>query len=184
MKRKTPSIPSQGGKKQRCQEPDCKVSTLKEIESVCEQAEPHRLVTAKFPIDALTPEWTVGANRSIDEAHKQRLCEIFNEQGVLRKDPGHRLRVACTKEQVRRMLDHVGWEHAQDGQVAASGDTQRKASEWPSFEDWDAIVGEKAELMAGNHRVEALKKRLQLSKCGNEERWWICDIYDKGKTPP
>jgi hypothetical protein len=101
-------------------------------------------VTAKFPIDALTPEWTVCANRSINEAHKQRLCEIFNEPGVLLKDPGHRLRVACTKEQVRKMLDHVGWEQARDAHVAASGDIRRKACEWPSFEDWDTIVGEKA----------------------------------------
>lgn len=52
-----------------------------------------------------------------------------------------------------------------------------------SFEDWDTIVREKAELMAGNHRVEALKKCLQLSKCENREWWWICDFYDKGRTP-
>ncbi|KAF2474018.1 uncharacterized protein BDR25DRAFT_352496 [Lindgomyces ingoldianus] len=57
------------------------------------------------------------------------------------------------------MLDHLSWEQAQDGQ--------------------DMVVGEKAKLMAGNYRVEALKKRLRLLGCGKEERWWICDIYNK-----
>ncbi|KAF2462913.1 uncharacterized protein BDR25DRAFT_247182 [Lindgomyces ingoldianus] len=184
MKRQNPSIPSEGRKKQRCQEPNSKALALKEIESVSEQAKPYQLATAKFPIDALTPEWTVGGNRSINEAHKQRLCEIFSEQGLLRRDPGHRLRIACTKEQVKKMLDHLSWKQAQDGHVAAAREDMRgEEFEWPSFEEWDMVVGEKAELMAGNHRVEALKKRLRLLGCGNEERWWICDIYDKDALP-
>ncbi|KAF2462508.1 uncharacterized protein BDR25DRAFT_320678, partial [Lindgomyces ingoldianus] len=77
------------------------------------------------------------------------------------------------------------WEQAQDGQVAAAREDMRgEEFEWPSFEDWDMVVGEKAELMAGNHRVEALKKRLRLLGCGKEERWWICDIYNKDALPP
>ena len=53
-------------------------------------------------------------------------------------------------------------------------------SEYPSFKGWDVIIGEKAELMAGNHRVEALKEYLRRSKSSENERWWICDVYDKG----
>ena len=72
---------------------------LKEMDSAHDQAEPYRLMTAKFPIDELTPEWSMGANRSVDEAHKRRLCQIFRDSGVLRRDASHRLRVLCTKIQ-------------------------------------------------------------------------------------
>ena len=53
-------------------------------------------------------------------------------------------------------------------------------SKYLSFEGWDIIIGEKAELMAGNHRVEALKEYIRRSKSPENERWWICDVYDKG----
>jgi hypothetical protein len=179
MKRRNPPTPNITDKKQRLQGPRSKASYLKEVDSIHDQARPYRLVTAKFPIDSLTPVWTVGANRPIDDAHKRRLCEIFEEQGVLRKDLGYRLRVACTKAQVQKMVDHInrGRTHNADlGSVDAPGDK----SEYPSFEGWDIIIGEKAELMAGNHRVEALKEYLRRSKSSENERWWICDVYDKG----
>jgi hypothetical protein len=179
MKRRNPPTPNITDKKQRLQGPRSKASYLKEVDSIHDQARPYRLVTAKFPIDSLTPVWTVGANRPIDDAHKRRLCEIFKEQGVLRKDLGYRLRVACTKAQVQKMLDHInrGRAHnADSGSVDSPGDK----SEYPSFEGWDIIIGEKAELMAGNHRVEALKEYLRRSKSPENERWWICDVYDKG----
>ena len=82
------------------------------------------------------------------------------------------------------MLDYVSQEQAQNRQVAAGRDTQRKASKQLLFKDQDAIVREKAKLIAGNYKVEALKKRLQLLKCRNKEQQQICNIYNKGKTPP
>ena len=179
MKRRNPPTPNITDKKQRVQGPRSKAPYLKEVDSIHDQARPYRLVTAKFPIDSLTLVWTVGANRPIDDAYKRRLCEIFKEQGVLRKDLGYRLRVACTKAQVQKMLDHInrGRAHnADSGSVDAPGDE----SEYLSFEGWDTIIGEKAELMAGNHRVEALKEYLRRSKSSENERWWICDVYDKG----
>ena len=76
-------------KKQRLQGPRSKASYLKEVDSIHDQARPYWLVTAKFPIDFLTPVWTIGANKPIDNAYKRRLCEIFKEQGVLQKDLGY-----------------------------------------------------------------------------------------------
>jgi hypothetical protein len=169
MKRQIQSTSNERRKKPKFQR-------AKEVESVYDQAEPYRLVTAKFPIDALTPEWRIGVNRPINEAHKRRLCEIFNDVGVLRKNLNHRLRVACTKAQVQTMLDHLSRGQAQGGAA------QEKESEWPSFEEWNTIIGERAELMAGNHRVEAFKEHLRHLKSA-EERWWICDIYDRGISP-
>ena len=58
------------------------------------------------------------------------------------------------------MLEHISQEQAQDRHVTVSRDTQRKASKQLLFKDQDAIVREKAKLIAGNYRVEALKKRL------------------------
>jgi hypothetical protein len=179
MKRQNPPTPNITNKKQRLQGPKSKASYLKEVDSIYDQARPYFLATAKFPIDSLTPVWTVGANRPIDDAHKRRLCEIFKEQGVLRKDLGYRLRVACTKAQVQKMLDHINRGRAHSADLG-SVDTPRDESEYPSFEGWDIIIGEKAELMAGNHRVEALKEYLRRSKSSENERWWICDVYDKG----
>lgn len=60
----------------------------------------------------------------------------------------------------------------------ASGDNE---DIWPSFMDWEEVIGSKAELLAGNHRVEALKDLLAKSQSGKEYRWWTADIYDKGR---
>jgi len=166
MKRQN-SSPSNKVAKRQCSEED----KLRDCETkpVLEEAEPFRLVTAKFPIDALTPEWSVGVNRPINESHKRRLCQIFMDQGVHRKELGNRLRVACTKDEVRKMLDHI----------QPDGDKQ----EWPCFDDWILVNGTKAELLAGNHRVEALKEYLRRTKSEGKERWWICDLYDKEALP-
>jgi hypothetical protein len=176
MKRKDTDDPAKEKKKQR--------TALKEVESVYDQSEPYRLATVKFPIDALTPEWRIGTNRPINEAHKRRLCQIFKETGVLRRDENHRLQVACTKAQVQQMLDYLKQKESQaDGAVGASKDAPAADVELPSFEDWDSVVGEKAELMAGNHRVEALKEYLRCFKSSQAERWWVCNVYDRGICP-
>jgi hypothetical protein len=173
MKRKHTNDPAEGKKKQR--------ASLKEVKSVYDQSEPYRLVTVKFPIDALTPEWGIGTNRPINEAHKRRLCQIFKEAGILRRDASHRLQVACTKAQVQQMLEHLKHkESPADGAVGASEGAPAADVGLPSFEDWDSVVGEKAELIAGNHRVEALKEYLRCFESSQAERWWVCNIYNRG----
>ncbi|PVH90418.1 hypothetical protein DM02DRAFT_547825, partial [Periconia macrospinosa] len=124
---------------------------------------PYLLVTARFPIDALSAEWSIGVNRPIDQAHKRRLHQIFDETGILQRDTSHRLQVAYSKAQVQQMLNHL---------------------KEPSFKGWVSVVREKAELIAGHHRVEAFKKYLQLRRLPEEERWWVCSIYDKDTLPP
>ena len=89
------------------------------------------------------------------------------------------MRVASTKAQVQKMLDHINRGRAHNIDLG-SADASRDKSEYLSFKDWDTIIGEKAELIAGNHRVEALKEYLRRSKSSENEGWWICDVYDKG----
>jgi hypothetical protein len=153
---------------------------LKDSKSVREEAAPYRLATVKFPIDALSPIWSVGTNRKINEPHKRKLCGLFKEQGLRRVDVSNRLRVACSKEDVEKMKNAMGLvDIDSDGYLSLEG-TQTKELPWPYFKNWMQVVGKKAELMAGNHRVEALKEML---KSGGEvdERWWLCDLYNKGK---
>lgn len=176
MKRKQANEPAVVRKKQR--------THLKEVDPVYDQAAPYRLVTAQFPIDALTPEWSIGTNRSVNEAHKRRLLQIFKEVGVLRRDVSHRLQVICPKAQVERMLDHLRQEENRSQSDSIAGETaQEMDSKWPSFEAWNKIVGEKAELIAGNHRVEALKEYMRSLKLPSTEGWWVCDIYDQSNIP-
>ncbi|KAH7334195.1 hypothetical protein BKA66DRAFT_555351 [Pyrenochaeta sp. MPI-SDFR-AT-0127] len=157
---------------------------LNEADSVYDQAKPYRLVTAKFPIDALTPEWSIGTNRPINEPHKRRLLQIFKESGVLRRDAEHRLQVACTKAQVQQMLNYLEQEGSQTQSAVGVSQSARQADvEFLSFENWSSVVGGKAELMAGNHRVEALKEYLRYSQSSEAERWWVCDIYDRDELP-
>jgi hypothetical protein len=75
------------------------------------------------------------------------------------------------------MKDHLGLDSP-----ASIGNTL------PSFGDWTAVNGTKAELMAGQHRIEALKVFLRrLSNrpgaspgLEKEQAWWVCDLYDIG----
>lgn len=156
------------------------VKEIREADSVYDQAAPYLLVTARFPIDALTSEWSIGVNRPIDPTHKRRLRQIFDEVGVLRRDRSHRLQVACSKAQVQQMLGHLEEEGQGQTTATAAKGAEKGDAKWPSFEGWVSVIGAKAELIAGHHRVEAFKEYLQLRQLSEEERWWVCNIYDKG----
>lgn len=175
MKRKSVDVSSETGKRQ------CTVGKeIREADSLHEQAAPYLLGTAKFPIDALTSEWSIGVNRPIDQAHKRRLRQIFDEAGVLRRDASHRLQIACSKAQVQQMLDHLEEEEQAQTTATAAEGVEEGDAKWPSFEGWATVIGAKAELIAGHHRVEAFKEYVRLRELPAEERWWVCSIYDKG----
>jgi hypothetical protein len=53
-----------------------------------------------------------------------------------------------------------------------------------SFKNWADFNGdEKPELMAGQHRIEALKDYVKQTDSDSSDLWWICEFYDKGVTP-
>lgn len=177
-KRKATDVPTTSRKKQSPQ--DAKVNEARPIH---EQTAPFLLVTAKFPIDALTAEWSVGVNRPIDAAHKRRLCQIFDEAGVLRRDTTHQLQIACSKEHVDLMLDQLKEEGQTQRTATPTVSEDEGSTECVSFHNWMSVVSEKAELLTGHHRVEAFKEHLRLRQLGEEERWWVCRIYDRGQGP-
>lgn len=167
MAKRKITVPDHSAKRARG---DQTVEDLTSAKSVRQQAEPYRIITAKFPIDALTASWSVGSNRPIDGQHVHRLCQIFKEQGLQREPEENRLLIACSRDEVQRMMDHLGEEGDRTGTP-------------PFFKDWMAVNGREAEIMVGQHRVEAAKAFLQkLEEERNEgPHWWICDIYEKGR---
>lgn len=165
-------------------EHDSPAFELKNSKSTRELAEPYRLATVKFPIDALSPIWTVGINRPINESHKRKLCAIFEVQGLHRHDVDNRLRVACSREDVEKMKEAMGSVNHEEDVSFQSGSMQTEKPAWPCFKDWTRVIGKKAELMGGHHRVEALKEMLNKSGGGEDERWWLCELYDKGIASP
>lgn len=153
---------------------------LSTVKSVCEQAEPYRICTARFPIDALTASWTVGSNRPVNEKHVLSLCRTFEGDGLQREPKKNRLMVGCTRQQIEKMKFHY---HLVNDTSNWLGNV---SGPWPSFHQWMTANEQKAEIISGQHRVEALKLFLkrngkQLDVSENDERWWVCDIYDLGK---
>ena len=185
MKRKANYVRSLPTKRQCVKHNDAQDPTAAEIidaKSVREQAEPYRLCTAKFPLEALTPSWSIGSNRAVDVKHVQDLCRIFEENGLRRECAENRLLVACTQADVHKMMGHLKLLASGVGRL--EGQAEDSVQPWPSFEGWASVNGSRAEIMAGQHRVEALK--MFLERKGNEatrkeQSWWICDVYDRGR---
>lgn len=153
---------------------------IKDVCSVDEQSQPYLLATVQFPIDQLTPDWRLGSNRPINEAHKRQLLQVFKDSGILRRDISHRLYISCSKAHVEQMLAHLKQKESVAGDAVEGEEKDNGDKEWPSFEEWGDVIGERAELLAGNHRVEALKEYLRQSESPKAESWWVCNIYDRG----
>jgi hypothetical protein len=150
---------------------------LEHGQSVRDLAKKHLILSAKFLVDDLTPEWTDSRNRELDPRQVNTLCKVFEERKLQRESEQHRLLVLCSGEEVRRMRAHV----EQAGAAATS-------SPWLWFGDWAKVIGAPAELMAGQHRVAALKaffaKKDRLTGSADPAPlWWVCDIYDRGRSP-
>ena len=97
---------------------------------------------------------------------------MFKTDGVKRADISCRIRIACTQLEFETMKEHA-LETMTDSQLPEL---------W--FGDWEQIIGRKAELLAGNHRVEALKELLRWSASDEREWWWMADIYNQGTYLP
>ncbi len=180
-KRKNTSSTAPSAK--RCRS-DTPLVPLTGVPSVVEQAQPYLLTTAKFPIQALTPVWKVGSNRPLDTKHVRSLYRIFKEQGLQRELGENHLRIACSRTEVDRMLGHLKRDET-------PAESLNLLPAYPSFDQWVDVNGTTVEIMAGQHRVEALKlflehlsSRPESVAHAAEQSWWICDIYDIGESSP
>jgi hypothetical protein len=151
---------------------------LSTAKSLREQAEPYRICTAKFPIDALTAVWTVGTNRPVNDKHVLSLCVTFEgDDGLQRESKENHLMVGCSRQQIEKMQFHY---HSGNDTPNWLGNV---SGPWPSFHEWMTANEQKAEIISGQHRVDALKLFLERNgkHLNASERWWFCDIYDLGK---
>jgi hypothetical protein len=174
-KRKADSLPGRSTKRSRSRQDEV-LEDLTHGPSIREQAEPYRLATARFPLDALTSAWSVGSNRHLDSKQVEILCQIFEKQRLQREPEENRLRIACSRAEIKRMMEHL---------EQASQQPLETSSSWPFFRDWMLINGCPAEIMAGQHRIEALKvfltrKDRPRTSPDDDPHWWLCDVYDRG----
>lgn len=49
------------------------------------------------------------------------------------------------------------------------------------FDDWMLVNDERAEVMAGQHRIEALREYVRQTRGNTRDLWWVCEFYDKGE---
>jgi hypothetical protein len=138
------------------------------------RARPYLLVTARMPVQALTSTWSLGQNRPVDERHVRQLRSLFDQGGLNRQAIENRLFVLCRREDVERMQKHL----EEEGE--ASGPPRNE--EHPYFRDWLSVVRRPAELMAGQHRTQALRQYVaSLGSRGDDDLWWTCELYDHGR---
>ncbi|KAF7515060.1 hypothetical protein G7054_g14786 [Neopestalotiopsis clavispora] len=106
---------------------------------------------------------------SDDETVSAKKAKILKEQ----QSPRER---AASAADVEVMRQHLGTHDA------AHADTEDAPL---SFLEWSQVHGGKlVEVMAGQHRIEALKKVSRQDKsCGTWELWWTCEFYDLDKLP-
>lgn len=151
-----------------------KVKVLKEQQSPRERAAEYRLCSARMPVDALTSVWKHGCNRPVNPHQVEKLVSLFTCGSLNRNGAENRLLVLCSAADVQAMQQHLGTRYAAHGNIE---------DEPLSFLDWPQVHGEKlVEVMAGQHRIEALRKVFrQDSSGGVGELWWTCEFYDLGK---
>ncbi|KAJ9412797.1 hypothetical protein QL093DRAFT_2570104 [Fusarium oxysporum] len=150
--------------------------TFTEVDSLRKQAEPYRLAVAELPIHLLDFSWSRGSNRPLDRNHVAHLCRSFQNGGLARRAEQHYIQVSCSAAAVQKMiinaLPDTNQSHIQDRRQYVL-----------SFRNWADFIDERPELMAGQHRIEALKDYVKQTHSDSSDLWWICEFYDKDTLP-
>ncbi|RTE68358.1 hypothetical protein BHE90_017263 [Fusarium euwallaceae] len=167
----TPSSPSKPAKSPKPPPP-----SFTEVDSLRKQAEPYRLAVAELPIHLLHSAWSRGNNRPLDRNHVAHLCRSFQNGGLARRAEQHYVQVSCSAAAVQKMIDAIP-----DADQSTAQDRRQHVL---SFKNWADFNGdEKPELMAGQHRIEALKDYVKQTDSNSSDLWWICEFYDKDTLP-
>lgn len=159
---------------------------FRESESVRERAKPYLLAVAKLHSDVLETTWSRGRNRRVEPAHVRQLKETFMRGGLERSAPENRIFVLCGAKEVRRILRAEEDEPGGAGEDPADGESNRSDEnrDEGSFLNWSAINKTKVEVMAGQHRLHALREYIEATGAPESDSWWVCELYDRGASPP
>jgi hypothetical protein len=159
---------------------------IEELSSARTLASSHLLAVAKLPLDVLSTRWSEGKNRPVDEDHIDKLRRSFINRGVGRLDQENYMKVTCSAKAVDAIKAHLRKSaHLAGGPVVIpAGDqatSQKLSSEPLDFRAWAEVTDELAELLDGQHRLKAVHQALGAGNSG--EKWWTCEIYNKGMLP-
>lgn len=141
---------------------------IRDGRSAREQARAHLLAVAHLPLDALDTKWSTGTNRPLNAKHVRRLQGRFRT-GLERCTPENRILGLCSAADVRRLKTRSQLITQEEG----------RAEEVYDFADWLAVNDDKVEVLAGQHRMAALR---QLGAPA-EDQWWSCELYDRDTLP-
>ncbi|KAL3587777.1 hypothetical protein FPOAC2_13676 [Fusarium poae] len=170
----TPSSPPPSPSKP-AKSPKPSPPSFTEVDSLRKQAEPYRLAVAELPIHVLDSSWSRGSNRPLDRNHVAHLCRSFQNGGLTRRAEQHFVQVSCSAAAVQKMINALpdtDQSHVQD-----------RRQHVLSFRNWADFIDERPELMAGQHRIEALKDYVKQTHSDSNDLWWICEFYDKDTLP-
>lgn len=148
-----------------------------EVDSLRRQAEPYRLAVAELPIHLLESSWSRGNNRPLDRNHVAHLCRSFQNGGLARRAEQHYIQVSCSAAAIQKMMTNTSLDTDQ------SHDVQDQHQHMLSFRNWADFNDERPELMAGQHRIEALRDYVKQTNSDSSDLWWICEFYNKGIAP-
>jgi hypothetical protein len=145
-----------------------------EADSLRKQAEPYRLAIAELPINLLNSSWSRGNNRTLDRNHVAHLCRSFRQGNLARRAEENYIQVSCSAAAVDNIIASIPEiDHHPDGTIK---------DYVLSFRHWADINDERPEVMAGQHRIEALRNYVKQTGSDTDDLWWVCEFYDKGAS--
>jgi hypothetical protein len=186
-----------------------------DAQTVKEQAQSYLLGTLPIHVDSLSAEWAkqFGSNRSINSRHVQDLVEQFQAYGVHRTSVENRLQVSCSLSDWHVIRDHylAVWKLNKDSTPAHITNNRSRRSndlfsqlsadqrgtlfstkpacppdQIPVIGDWFHVTSHHLELLAGQHRVAALRAHLRATVSSrsaiDQQLWWMCDVYNQSKS--
>ncbi|KAK5994238.1 hypothetical protein PT974_07681 [Cladobotryum mycophilum] len=170
MKRRGRAGPGDHGtrKKQKIDDEANLGGTVGDALTPREEAKPYRLGIARLSLDSMDFTWERGKNRPLDEGHARKFCSAFGKGALLRQAEENYLVVTCSRAAAEKAFANV--------------DPATAASDLPVL-DFVGLTGERARVLAGQHRMAGLKMHVEARKLGHDELWWTCEVYD-AKLPP
>jgi hypothetical protein len=143
---------------------------LRDSASISELAKPYLLAVGRLPLDVLDTTWITGQNRAIDTTHVRELREAFRINGLQRCEPRNRLLCLCNADDVERV-------RCGDSSERVRGERQNDETDMLR---WAEVNSGSVEVMAGQHRIAALREFIRDSGSQADELWWTCELYDQG----
>ncbi|KAG5961487.1 hypothetical protein E4U57_007523 [Claviceps arundinis] len=135
---------------------------LREGLSIKELARPYLLTITKLPIKALD---ITGRNRPLDADHVTDLKNVFRRHGLERMASENRLLCLCTAADVQ------------------FGDTAWSDEQSKDIRHWSEAISSPIEVLAGQHRIAALREYVTEIESDPAELWWTCELYDRDTLP-